>query len=467
MDICEKYLDDARKALKGSVFSKPNPTEAIRSFEGAAQCFENYKRFERAAQCYVDTANLVITIDPLKGAEMLEKAATCMERVGTPASEYYLGAADIYKDHAITKYKTNPDQGLQLLQKAAESFEKGGDRNTAIQCYEVGAEASIKRKDYLNAIHFYGTTGQTFERNKEYKKAIKYYHKVAKLWELQNVPENVAENYWRMAACLLALEEHEYASQFFVKAAEKYEEAQKIYESMRSYEKSATTLESKEKFLEAAESYSKAADLIKTLKKMDKFEELYGKASQCYMNAGNTQKAIDIRLLLAETFSDDPYRCGSHFQSAIHFAENNPQLKVDLLKKQGEILVQVRDYMKAAQSYKEAAELLKTLGESPVEYYKKAGDTYVSFAESMLKVKNQSKAKEGFENALACFEKAGMPEEMERVRQHMKPEMGKREKQILEELDRLKQDLEKGLLPVNSYNQIKEGYTELLRRLKR
>jgi len=467
MDICEKYLDDARKALKGSMFSKPNPVEAVRSFEGAAQCFENYKNFERAAQCYMETANLIIRMDPLKGAEMLEKAAICTEKVGGSASEYYLKAADIYKNHAIAKYRTNPDQGLQLLQRAAEGFEKGGDRQTAIQCYEVGAEASVKRKDYLNAVHFYGTAGQSFERNKEYKKAVKYYHKVAKLWEIQKVPENVAENYWRMATCLAALEEHEYASQFFVNAAEKYEEAQETYKSMKSYEKASKTLESVQKFVEAAEYYSKAAEIIKSLKNMEKFEELYSKASECYTNAGNTQKAVKIRLLLAETFADDPYRSSSHFQSAIHFAEDNPQLKVDLLKRQGEILVQVRDYSRAGQSYKEAAELLKTLGESPSDCYRRAGNAYVEFAKGMLKVKNQSKAKEGFENASLCFEKAGMPEEVERVHQQMKPKQGKREKQVLDELTRLKEDFEKGMLPGNYYQQIKEGYQELLRRLRR
>lgn len=466
MEICEKYLDDARKALKGSVFSKPSPVEAIRSFEGAAQCFENSRSFERAAQCYVDTANLVIKMDPLKAAQMLEKAATCIERMGGPSKEYYLKAASIYQDNAITLYRTQPDQGLQLLQKAAEAFEKGGDRETAIHCYEVGAEASVKRNDYLNAVVFYGTAGQTFERNKEYKNAVKYYHKVARLWEIQNIPENVAENYWRMAACLESAEEYDYANQFLIKAAQKYEEAQETYKSSKSYEKAAKMSEAREKSLEAAESYNKAASLMKSLKNLEKLEELYAKASENYAKAGEIQKGVEIRLLLAETFADDPYRCSSHFESAISYTGGNLPLRVKLFMKQGETLIQVRDYAKAAQSFEKAGELLETLGESSSECYKKAGDASVMLAQAMLKVKNQSKKQEALQNALLYFEKAGMPEEAEKLRQQIKPDAGEREKQVLEELNRLKLDFEKGLLPGNYYETIKEGYQELLRRLR-
>ena len=466
MEICEKYLQDAQKALKGSFLSKQDPVGAIRSYEGAAQCFENYKDFERAAQCYVETARLVRQMDLLKAAEMYEKAATCVGKMGDDPSHFYLEAATIFKDHAVEMYKKNPKQGLQLLQRAAEDFEKGGDRGTAIQCYDVGAEASLKQKDYLNALVFYGTAGQSFERHKEYKKAIKYYHKVAKLWDLQNVPENVAENYWRMAVCLDALKEYEYSSQFFIKAAEKYQESQQLFKSAKAYEMSAKTLETQEDFLKAAESYSEAAKLVESLKNMDKLEELYDQTAECYVKGGEVKKAVKIQVQLAEIFADDPYRCNQHFEKAVSHAEDDPQLKVELLKKQGETLVEAHDFMKAARSFEATAELLKELGENPSEYYKKAGEAYVLFAKGMLQVKNQSKAREGFENAASCFEKAGTPEKIEEIHQYLKPESGEREKQISEELKRLKEDFEKGLLPEKSYLQIKEGYQTLLTRLR-
>ena len=466
MDICDKYLDDARKALKGSMFSKPDPTEAVRSYEGAAQCFENFKNYERAAQCYVETANLVARMDPLKAADMLERAASCMVKSGGSPGEFYLQAASIYKDHAIALYKTNPDQGLQLLLKAAESFEKGGDRKTAVQCYDVGAEVSLKRKDYLNALVFYGNAAQSFERSREYEKAVKYYHKVAQIWDIQKVPSNVAENYLRMATSLENLQQFDYSIQFYVKAAEKYEEAQEIYKSAKSYEKAATIQESIEKFNEASESFTKAAELIKTLKNMDKFEELYNKTAECYTKAGESEKGVKIHLMLADAFADDPYRCSVHFEKAISFTEGNPSMKMDLLLKQGEALVQLRDYLRAARSYEEAAELSKEMGESPSELYKKAGDAYVLFAKGMERVKNQPKAKEGYEYAVSCFEKAGMVEEGEKVQQYLRPDMSEREKQVLQELERLKADYKSGILPENVYNQIKEGYNQLLKGLK-
>jgi tetratricopeptide (TPR) repeat protein len=466
MDICEKYLDDARKALKGSMFSKPNPTEAVRSYEGAAQCFENYRNFERAAKCYVETANLIARTDPLKAAEVLQKAGTCMEKIRAPSDEYYLQAASIYKDHAVALYRTNPEQGLQLLQKAAESFEKGGDRDSAIQCYDVGAEASLKRKDYLNALVFYGTAGQSFERHKEYKKAVKYFHKVAKIWDIQHVPANVAENYTRMASSLETLKEYEYASQFYMKAGEKYEEAQEIYKSAKSYEKGAEILGSAEKFGKAAEFYSKAAELIKSLKNMDKFEELYTKAAECYGKCGDHKKSVEIALVLADTFCDDPYRCSNHFEKAISFAGDNQELRADLMQKQGKALLQARDFLKAAQSYQGAAEIAERLGTPFKPIYKDAGGAWVQFAEGMVRVKNEAKAKEGYDKAISCFEKADMPEEVEKIRQEMEPEVGEREKQVLDELNRLKEDFEKGLLLNRHYQQMREGYQELLKRLR-
>ncbi len=466
MDICEKYLQDAQKALKGSFLSKQDPVGAIRSYEGAAQCFENSKDFERAAQCYMETARLVRQMDIMKAAEMIERAAVCMERTGGPSAEYYLQAAAVFKDYAIDIYKKNPKRGLQLLQRAAENYEKGGDRGTAAQCYDVGAEASLKQKDYLNAVVFYGIAGQSFERHKEYRNAVKYYHKVAKLWDLQGVPSNVAENYWKMAVCLSALEEHEYSSQFFTKAAEKYEEAHETFKSAKSYERAAKTMETQEKFMEAAEYYKKAAILVESLKNLDKLEELYNGAAECYVNTGEIRKAVEIHMLLAETFADDPYRCNQHFEKAVSFAEHDPPLKVSLLKKQGETLMQVRDFMKAAQSFRGAAELLGELGEPFSEYYEKAGAAYVEFAKGMLQVKNQSKAQEGFEHAVSCFEKAGAQDEIEKIRHLLKPATGEREKQVTEELARLKADFEKGLLPERYYLQIKEGYQQLLKRLR-
>ena len=128
--------------------------------------------------------------------------------------------------------------------------------------------------------------------------------------------------------------------------------------------------------------------------------------------------------------------------------------------------MEAHDFLKAAQSFKAAAELLGELGEPSAEYYEKAGGAYVEFAKGMLQVKNQSKAQEGFENAVFCFEKAGAQDEIEKISHLLKPATGEREKQVTEELARLKADFEKGLLPEKTYVQIKEGYQELLKRLR-
>ncbi len=469
MEICDKYLEDAQRALKSSMLSKPDPMEAVRCYEGAAICFENFKNFQKAALCYAETANLISRIDPLKAAEMHQRAASCFEKSGGPSSEHYLQAATIFKNHAVHKYRENPEQGMQLLQKAAEDFEKGGDRDMAVQCYEVGAEASFQRKDFLNAIVFYGAAGQSFERRKEYRKAVNYFHKVAKLWDSQNVPGNVAENYLRMATSLDTLKEYEYSTQFFIKAAEKYEQAQETYKSAKAYEKAGETLGMQEKFLEAAKVFEKSAEQVKSLKNMDKFEELYTKAADSHVKAGETQKAVEMYVMLAETFSEDPYRCNKHFEQAISFAESNPSLKAELLRKQGDALMQVHDYLKAGSSLEEAAELYRNKGEPPStfsEIYKKAGDAYSLFAKGMERVKNELKAREGFEKAVACYEKAGAREEIEKISQRAKPGMSERERQIREELNRLQVDFEKGLLPELVLKQIKEGYQELLKHLR-
>ncbi|MBU6998324.1 MAG: hypothetical protein HXS41_05170 [Theionarchaea archaeon] len=466
MDICEKYLQDARRALKSSMFSKPDPVEAIRSYEGAAQCFENARNFERAAECYVETAEMVQRQDPLKAAEMHERAAACMERAGASPKEYYLRAADVFKDHAVTIYRDNPDKGLQLLQRAADDFEKGGDTDTAVQCYEVGAKASLNRKDYLNAVVFYGIAGQHFEKRKEYKKAVKYYHEVAKLWDIQKVPENVAENYLRMASCLEALKELKYASQFYTNAGEKYEQAREIYKAAKAHEKAAESRESEEGFLDASQSYKTAAELIKSLKNMEKFEELYGKAADCYVKAGKPSEAVELRLALTEIFADDSYRCSKHFEKAIASVEDDPHLKGELLRKQGDVLLGIHDYLRAARSYKEGAELLERMGEPAKDAFKKAGDSYVLYFKSMAKVKNQEMMQEGQESAAYCYEKAGLTEEVEKVRQQARPDTKEREKQIAEELERLREDFEKGLLNRLHYQQIREAYQDLLKNLK-
>ncbi|MBU7013756.1 MAG: hypothetical protein HXS43_02910 [Theionarchaea archaeon] len=466
MDICEKYLQDARRALKSSMFSKPDPVEAIRSYEGAAQCFENARNFERAAECYMDTAELVRNQDPLKAAEMHERAAICMERAGGSPKEFYLRAANVFKDRAVTIYRENPDKGLQLLQRAADNFEKGGDTDTAVQCYEVGAQASLSRKDYLNAVVFYGIAGQHFEKRKEYKKAVKYYHEVAKLWDVQNVPENVAENYLRMASCLEALKELKYASQFYIKAGEKYEQAREIYKAAKAHEKAAEARESENDFLEASQSYKVAAELIKSLKNMEKFEELYDKAADCYVKAGEPIEAVKLRLALTDIFADDSYRCSKHFEKAIASVQDDPHLRSELLRKQGDVLVEIHDYLRAAKSYKEGAELLESMGEPAQDIYRKAGDAFVLHSKGMLKVKNQEMAQEGQASAALCYEKAGLKEEVEKIRQQVRPDTREREKQITEELNRLREDLEKGLLTRLHYQQIQEAYQELLKNLK-
>lgn len=466
MDICEKYLQDARKALKSSMFSKPDPIEAMRSFEGAAQCFENARHFDRAAECYLETANMLRDREPLKAAEVIEKAATCSAKAGGPSKEYYLRAADIFREHAVKRYRQSPDKGLQLLQRAAEDYEKAGNSKKAIQCYEVGAEASLKRGDFLNAIVFFGVAGQHFERAKKYKKAVKYYHQVAKLWDKQNVPENVAENYSRMASSLIIIEEYGYACRFFIKAAEKYKEAGEIYKSAKSYEKAAETQEKEEKFRETADLYSKSAELIKTLKNMDKYEELYEKAAENYLKAGDVKQSVDTRMMLAETFDEDAYRCSKHFEAAIDSVEDDSDLKVTLLKKQGKILLEMHDYLKAARSLKQAAELLEEMGKPAADVYDSAGDVFIQYVKSMKKVKNQSMAQEGQKQAALCFEKAGNPEKAQEIRQNTTPDTGERQKKIREELAQLKKEFDNGLLSPIHYRQMKEGYEELLRNLK-
>jgi tetratricopeptide (TPR) repeat protein len=401
-----------------------------------------------------------------RSPEMHERAAICMERAGTSPKEYYLRAANVFKDRAVTIYRENPDKGLQLLQRAADNFEKGGDTDTAIQCYEVGAQASLSRKDYLNAVVFYGIAGQHFEKRKEYKKAVKYYHEVAKLWDLQKVPENVAENYLRMASCLEALKELEYASQFYIKAGEKYEQARETYKAAKAHEKAAETRESDENFLEASQSYKKAAELIKSLKNMEKFEELYDRAADSCVKAGEPIEAVKLRLALTEIFADDSYRCSKHFEKAIASVEDNPHLKGELLRKQGDTLMEIHDYLRAAKSYKEGAELLESMREPAQDAYKKAGDAYILHSKSMLKVKNQEMAREGQENAVLCYQKAGLTEEVEKIRQQARPDTKEREKQITEELERLREDFEKGLLTHLHYQQIRESYQELLKNLK-
>ena len=98
-------------------------------------------------------------------------------------------------------------------------------------------------------------------------------------------------------------------------------------------------------------------------------------------------------------------------------------MKAELLTKQGKALVQVRDYFKAGHCYQEAAELLETMDKPAEDMYREAGNAYVMFAEGMIRVKNESKAEEGYMSAISSFEKAGMPEEVERIRQEMKPEI--------------------------------------------
>jgi tetratricopeptide (TPR) repeat protein len=465
MDICEKYLQDARKALKSSMFSKPDPIEAMRSYEGAAQCFENARQYDKAAECYLETANMLIDKEPLKAAEVIEKAAACSARSRGPAKEYYLKAAEVFREFAVKQYRQSPDKGLQLLQRAAEDYEKAGDSKKAIQCYEVGAEASLKRGDFLNAIVFYGIAGQHFERRKEYKKAVKYYHQVAKLWDKQNVPENVAENYSRMASSLNIIGENEYASQFSIKAAEKYKQAGETYKSAKAYESAAQTQEAEGKFKKSAELYSKSAEIIHSLKNMDKYGELYEKTAENYLKAGDVQQSVDTRMMLAEAFADDPYRCSKQFEKAVDSVENDPDLKLSLLKKQGEVLLEMHDYLKAARSLKQAAELTENMGESAADIYKRAGEAFVQYVKSMKKVKNQSMAQEGQKQAVLCFEKAGMSEKAQEIREDVVPDTGKRQKQIREELNQLKKDFDNGLLSPIHYRQMKEGYDELLRNI--
>lgn len=127
---------------------------------------------------------------------------------------------------------------------------------------------------------------------------------------------------------------------------------------------------------------------------------------------------------------------------------------------------QIHDFWEMAECLKEIAEIFGELGKSPLEYYKKAGDAYVLFAKEMMRIKNQSKWREGFENAALCFEKAGAQEEMERISHLMNSQTGEREEQIRGELDRLAEDVENGLLAKECYMQMKEGYQELLRRLE-
>ncbi|MBU7025199.1 MAG: hypothetical protein HXS40_13640, partial [Theionarchaea archaeon] len=167
-----------------------------------------------------------------------------------------------------------------------------------------------------------------------------------------------------------------------------------------------------------------------------------------------------------EIFTDDSYRCSKHFEKAIASVEDDPQLKGELLRKQGDVLLEIHDYLRAAKSYKEGAELLESMGEPAQEAYKKAGGAYVLHSKSMLKVKNQEMAREGQENAVLCYQKAGLTEEVDKVRQEAKPHTKERQKQIADELERLHEDYEKGLLTHLHYQQIREGYQELLKSLK-
>lgn len=466
MDICEKYLQDVEEALRDSISSKRDTVAAIRSYEGAAQCFENFGNFKRAAQCYVKTANLICKADPLKAARMFEKAAACMEKTETPQNEYCVQAAVIFKDCALRMNSKNSKRELYLLRKAAENFKKGGDIKAAAQCCEIGAESSLDQNDYLNALVFYGIAGQNFQQSKDYEKALQYYEKVANLWDQVNMPKNVAESYLKISNCLDKMGEFEYSIQFIEKGAKKYKDTGSSFESAKCYEKAAKRLEEKGNFLKSGEFYHQAADIMKSLKNTDKHVELSSKAAECYGKAGESLRAIEIHTLLATAFSKDPHLSNKHYEKAISFASGDPWLQAELLTDKAESLMRAREFVSAGQCFERIAGIQEELGEPYSEYYRRAGDAYVLFAEDMLHFENRTKAQEGFEKAASCYDIADKSENIERIHQYTDPNIGKREEQVNEELERLELDVKKGLLPEEHFLEMKEGYQKLLRQLR-
>jgi len=128
--------------------------------------------------------------------------------------------------------------------------------------------------------------------------------------------------------------------------------------------------------------------------------------------------------------------------------------------------MQNREFLRAAVTFEEAAEFMKNFGESPSEYYEKAGNAYMLFAKSMAHFRNKLKAKEGYENAISCLEKAGKPINVEEIGELSFLRLEERKKQVEEELVRLRADFEEGLLPKEHYTKMEESYHSLLNQLK-
>lgn len=134
LKIAESYAKDARKAAKGSWFSKPEWDIAAKYWDQAAVAYKTVQHYHEAIDCYTKASDGYSKSGAIYlAAKGSENAASLAEKHLTDHSlavKYYTQASDLFRSHG-----SSAERAAEMMERAAKLCEDI-DVEQAIQLYD-------------------------------------------------------------------------------------------------------------------------------------------------------------------------------------------------------------------------------------------------------------------------------------------------------------------------------------------
>ncbi len=421
----------------------------------AAENYEKDGDIKQAAQLYFESKTYDEAIRLYTSLDMMHDVAKVYRSMGNYAEaagiyenlEEWSMAAEEYKraelklqdqidskDEEINRYKQDGkltlDEKNELISKVKAEIspikkEREKLAKKLIKCYEMD-------KNYLDA-------AEKAEREEMYERAVGYYRKVNRLRKAASINERV-KNFKEAAKDWEGLEEWSKAAENFAKAgsntkaAEMYYKAKDWNKSLKYWKregrlnKIAECYEKLDKLEEAAKAWEESAALSGNMKEWryagKNYEKLQLKADaiRCYEKSGDNELIDDLledeealkRQLDRAEKSGNRKKMAEIYEKLGEF-DTAKDLWMDMGNK-----VKAAKCLEKLEQWEEAESLIEDNRHELAKHYVRR-KYWVKAAKTFEEIKD-------FEKAVLYYEKAGMMEEMRRVKKFIRPKKKSKKK---------------------------------------
>ncbi len=281
-------------------------------------------------------------------------------------------------------------------EKAGNSAEEKGDLNEAAKSYERAAEVWRKIDKVERAVEFY-------------RKAAELRRRLGKVAEALKNEEKTAETYEEAGLKAQKMGQLEKAAAYLEKAADIWrktgnvEKTLELYEKLVDmYEKLKNTAKAQEMREKTAEVCEKTARLAQELREVQSAAKYYEKAVRLWLNAGKTEKAIDLCRTSA-ALQGENNSVGRGTTAALYERAGDEAEREGILAKAGDFYEKAADLQRKTGNEKaaigneeKAATLYEMAGQEAIgtNQFERAENCYEKAVDLWRKAGNESKVKE-------------------------------------------------------------------------